>query len=194
MPNYQKFQAAIEAFEPGTGNAPVVYAQSEVNERILNTLAGRKLRLWTSQATITLVVCAVILLALAVISALSFRHAGGAAPAPAVFVPIFIFWAMRTVLITATDGNLNIYFLELRLSSAKFVVTDKLTLPIGHIAGVRVKTGRVFKNTTITLQFLLDGKKRKLRITAPRRVRKAPEHQENLQALLEMLDQHAAAQ
>jgi len=55
MTRYQKFQEAIEAFEPGAGNAPIVCANTEVNEKVFRLLAGRKLKLWTGRTTIVMI-------------------------------------------------------------------------------------------------------------------------------------------
>jgi len=187
--NYQKMLDAIEAFEPGAGNAPIVYAQTEVNEKIMSALAGRKLRLWTGSTTKVFMVCVLIWLASVVLMSLATRNVAGGAFAGA-WAGFIVIWFFRATLLTVSESGLNLYFLEMRMTNAKVVVTDKLTLPLAQAANVRVKTGRVLKNTHITLEFLIDGKKRRLRITAPRRLRKAPEHQDNLQDLLALLQKN----
>ncbi|MCL2446006.1 MAG: hypothetical protein FWD06_04505 [Oscillospiraceae bacterium] len=186
MSTYEKFQQAIEEFEPGASNTRIVQTQTELNEKTFTALAGRKLKLWTGNTTKTILSCGLVWLATAILVALLTSGAAGGAYT-GMWIGLMVIFLFRSTLLTVSDGGLNIYFLEIRLTSAKFVVSDKLTLPFDQMINVSVKTGQVFKNTQITMDFLLDGKPRKVKLTAPHRARKAPEHDENLQALLNML-------
>ena len=180
----QKFRDALEAFEPGAGNATFVCTNTEVNDRILNALAGRKLRLWTSGTTVVIVVSLLIVLATAVLAAVLTTTSAGAAPAPIMFVFLIPF-LLRTTLITITDSGLSFYFLDIKLG--KYAISDKLVVPFEQITSIHIKTGKVFKNTHVTLGVMVNGKARKLKTSAARRMRNMPEHQDNLQALLQAL-------
>jgi len=181
----QKFRDALNAFEPGAGEGAFVCTNTEINDRILNALADRKLRLWTSGTTVVILVSLLIVLATAVLAAVLTTTSAGVAPAPIMFV-FLIPLLLRTTFITITDSGLNFYFLEIKLGS-KYVISDKLFLPFDQITNVRIKTGKVFKNTQIIFDVMINGKQRKLKTTAAHRVRKMPEYQDNLQALLQAL-------
>jgi len=183
MSKYQALTNAIEAFQPGGADAPILYSTVEVNDRSFKALAGRKLKLWSIHTTILLVVCAIFLLAVSVVVAI-----WGAAPAPAAFAPLFIAFLFRTTFITVTDDGLDFYFIESRFGS-KYVVSDKLSLPYDRISNVKVKVGRIFKQTNVTFEFLHNDKKRKIKVSMPNRMRKMEEQEGNLSYLLGVLKQ-----
>lgn len=193
MSNYEKFQQAIEAFEPGANTNHIVQAQTELNEKTFTALAGRKLSLWTGNTTKTLVICLLVWFCFVVLVTVLTRAVVGGAFAGA-WTGLMIIWMFRTTLITLDSNGMNLYFLEIRMTSAKFVVSDKLFLPYDQMTNMQIKTGRVFKNTHIIIEFLLDGKPRKVKLSAPQRVRKAPEHEENLHAMLSKLQSKFNAQ
>jgi len=187
MTRYQKFQAAIEAFEPGAGNTPIVCTTTEVNEKVFNILAGRKLKLWTTGSTVVLLVSALILLAATVVNAIAWRNVGGAAPAPAVFIPVVIMLLLRTTLVTFDENGLNFFFLEIRFGGYR--VSDKMTLPFDQITGMKVKPGAVLKrNTYFTFIVTQNGKTRKIKTSTSAKLRKVPEQQDNLKELLQTLE------
>lgn len=187
MSRQQAFQEAIEAFQPGGADAPVLYSSVEVSKRSFTALAGRKLKLWSTHTTILVVVCIVFL---AVISVATVIWSGNTqtAPVPAIFMPLFIALLFRTTLITVTNDGLNFYFLESRFGS-KYVVSDKLSLPYDRISNVRVKVGKF--NTHITFSFLHNDKTCRIKTTIPSKMRKMEEHEGNLNYLLEMLEKKA---
>jgi len=187
MTRYQKFQNAIEAFEPGAGSAPIVCTNTEVNEKMFRLLAGRKLKLWTSGTTAVLCVSVLLLLAISVLNAIVWRNAGGAAPASAVFVPMIIIYLLRTTLVTVDQNGLNFYFIEIRFG-ADYVVSDKMSLPFDQIVGMKVKTGKVLKNTHFTFTVMQNGKVRKIKTSTSAKMRKVPEHPEHLKSLLQTLE------
>ena len=183
MSKYQALENAIEAFQPSGVNAPILYSTVEVNGKSFKALAGRKLKLWSIHTTILLAVCALFLIAVSVAAAFL-----GAAPAPAAFAPLSIAFLFRTTFITVTDQGFDFYFIEYRFSS-KYVVSDKLSLPYDRISNVKVKVGRVFKQTHVTFEFLHNDKKRKIKVSMPNRMRKMEEQEGNLSYLLGVLKQ-----
>jgi len=159
-----------------------------VNEKSFRALTGRKLTLWSKHTTIVLLVSALILMVAMVATAFLSRHLGGtSAPAAAVFAPLFITFLFRTTLITVRNDSLDFYFIDNRLGSS-YVVSDKLNLPYDRISKVKVKVGRVFKNTHVTFEFLHNDKKYKIKTSIPNKMKKMQEQEGNLKHLLEMLE------
>ena len=187
MSKYQGFKEAIEAFQPGGADAPILYATTEANEKSFKALSGRKLKLWSSRTTIVILVCALIFIAASVVSAILTRQLGGTpVPAPAVFVPMFILFLFRTTLVTIGDAGLNFYFLEIKFG--KYAVSDKISLPYDKISNVKVKVGKVFKHTHLTFHFDVNGKNHKIKISISNRMKKVQEQSENLKVLTETLE------
>ena len=187
MTRYEKFQAAIEAFEPGAGNTPIVCTNTEVNERVFRQLAGRKLKLWTRGTTVTLLISMLIVLAAAFLTILATQHAGGSAPTAGIFIPWVIVLLFRTTLVTVDQNGLNFYFIEIRLGSG-YVVTDKMTLPFDQIVSMKVKTGKRSKNAHFVFTVMQNGKARKFKTSASGKMHKVPEQTEHLNALLQVLE------
>jgi len=186
MSKHQRLKNAIEAFQPGGADAPILYSTTEVNEKGFKALTGRKLTLWSIHTTIAIVACFTFLIAISVVATI--LTGPGAATAPAVFVPLIIALLFRTTPIVIREGGLDFYFLESRLSS-KYVVSDKLSLPYDRISNVRVKTGSVFKNNRyVTFEFLHNDKKYKIKTSMANKMRKMQEQEENLNYLLEVLE------
>lgn len=188
MSKYQRFQNAIEGFQPGSENAPILYVTTEVNEKGFKALSGRKLRLWASHTGVVLLVCACILVAASLAAVILTRQLGGTAvPAAAAFMPAFItVFLMRATLLTVTDVGLDFYFLEIKFGG--YAVSDKISLPYNRISRVKVKAGKVFKYTYFTFWFDDNGKSHKIKISVSNRVRKMQEQSENLNVLLETLE------
>jgi len=185
MSKNQAMKGVIKAFRPGGADAPILYASTEVNEKSFKVLTGRKLKLWSTHTTILLAVCAIFLIAILFVATILTGPA--AAPVPAVFTPLIIALLFRTTLITVTDTGLDFYFIESRFGS-KHVVSDKLSLPYDRISHVKIKVGKVFKNTYFTFEFLQDDKKYKIKTSMSNKMRKMKEQEENLKYLLEMLE------
>jgi len=121
-----------------------------------------------------------------VLNIIILRHAGGGGTAAA-FIPIMIIFFMRTTLVAVDQNGLNFYFLEIRFGKG-YVVADKMSLPFDQIAGMKVKAGKVLKNTYFTFSVMQNGKLRKIKTSASAKMRKAPEHEECLKALLQALE------
>ena len=186
MSKYQKLRDAVDAFEPGAENTPIVYTTAEVNEKLFRFIAGRKLKLWSGSSTAVLIVIVLIMLTSAILPLILIRAAGGAVPV-VVFVPFVFLFATRPALVSAGQNGLRFYFLEIRLGKG-YVVSDMMILPYEQIEAMEVTTGKVTKNTSFTFMIKQDGKLKKIKTSASAKMRKAPEHAENLQALVQALE------
>jgi|GEM_PF-1471960 len=188
MSKYQRFKDAIEAFQPGGADAPIVYATLEVNEKGFKALAGRKLKLWSRHTNAVITVCILILAAAVIASAIMTRQLGGTSvPAPVVFTPLFVYFLFRPTLLTITNAGVDVYVLEYKFGS-KPLVSDKLSLPFDRLSDVKVKVGKDFKNTHFAFCFDDNGKTRKVKISVSHRMRKVQEQEGNLKILLEALE------
>jgi len=186
MTRYQKLSDAVEAFEPGAGNEPLVYTTTEVNEKLFRFLAGRKLKLWSGSSAAVFVVIILIMLTAAILPLILIRAAGGASPV-VFFVPFVFLFVTRPTLVTAGQNGLSFYFLEIRFGKG-YVVSDKMILPYEQIEAMEITTGKVTKSTGFTFMIKQDGKLKKVKTSASAKMRKAPEHAENLQALVQTLE------
>jgi len=189
MSKYQTLKDAIEVFQPGGSDAPILYASTEVNEKAFKVLAGRKLKLWTGNTTILMVVCFVFLAAVSVFAVFLNAYLGAATPAPTVaaFMPFIVILLFRTSFITITDDGLNIYFIEYRFGS-KYVISDKLSLPFDSVSNVKIRVGKILRTTNFTFEILHNDKKYKVRTSVSNRKRKMGEQEENLAKLLELFE------
>jgi hypothetical protein len=91
---------------------------------------------------------------------------------------------MRTTLIAAGDESMYIYIIEPKRDST-CTIYDKMSLIYDKITNVKVKNGRF--NTILILNFLINSKKCKLRITIPNKDIKLLEQSVNLKYLLEKI-------
>jgi len=189
MSKYQTLKDAIEAFQPGGSDAPILYASTEVNEKAFKVLAGRKLKLWTGNTTILMMVCFIFLAVVSVFAVFLNAYLGAATPAPTVaaFMPFIVMLMFRTTFSTITDDGLNIYFIEYRFGS-KYVISDKLSLPYDSLSNVKVRVGKILRTTNFTFEFLHNNKKYRIRTSVPNRKRKMQEQEGNLKYLLEILE------
>ena len=185
MSKHQAFKDAIEVFQPGGADAPILYSTTEMNEKGFVALLGRKLK-WYWSAPITITIIAITIIATSAVVAII----GGTPQATpiAVFIPMFvIIFLYRTTLVAVNGNSLDFYFIDAKLGS-KYVVYDKINLPFDKITNVKVKIGKVFKNTHFTFEFLHEGKNYKIKTTIPNKMKKMKEQEENLKCLLEVLE------
>ncbi|MCL2841759.1 MAG: hypothetical protein FWE05_13445 [Defluviitaleaceae bacterium] len=190
MSKYQVFKNAIEAFQPDGADLPILYSSTEINERSLKVLSGRKLKLRSFRMTILLFVYVFIIIAGTIVSAILTREWGGSLIP--FFPSFFLLWLIisvlaRPTLITIGNEGLNFYFLE--VTFGKYVVSDKTSLPYAKISDVTVKVGKVFKHTNFTVHFNDNGKSHKIKFSVSNEMRKVQEQSENLKILIETLDQ-----
>jgi ribosomal protein L21E len=182
---YQSLKDAIEAFEPGGANAPILYSTTEVNEKSFKALAGRKISLWPKNTAILIVIYAVLFVTFtAGLTILTSALGGTATPYFAFVFPVFLIFLYRETLITITDDGLNFYFLERRFFT-KYVVSDKLSLPFDRIDSAKVKTGRF--NTRVTFTFTDEGKSYKITTSMPNKNKNLQEQAEHLKRLLDAI-------
>ena len=179
MSKLQVYENAIETFQLGGANAPILYSTTEVNEKGFKVLADRKLKLRSKQTTAVVAVCALIIIATSVAAAI-FGHPG-AAPAPVVFFPLFIVFINRPTLIAINDDSLDFYILEIKFGS-KYMVSDKFSLPYSRIDNTKVKAGRF--NTSFRFEFSNEDKIYKIKTYVPNKSRKMKKQAENLKQLL----------
>ena len=189
MTRYQSFQNAIEAYQPGAAALPIVFFTTELNEKGFKALTGRKLK-WSLPVFIIIGIAIIILFsAIAAIFSVFGGHPGGAGGASgAIFVAIILPVILRSTLITAGAEGLDFYYVKTGFGS-KCTVYDKMSLPYDRLTGVRVKRGKVFKNTQFIFEFMDGDKKIKIKTTANNRMRKVDEHIGNLEHLLGVLKQ-----
>lgn len=67
-------------------------------------------------------------------------------------------------------------------------MSDKFNLPYDKISSVKVKIGKVIKNTHFTFVFLHNNKKHKIKTNMRNKIWKMEEQEKNLEHLLEMLE------
>ena len=182
MSKHQTLKNAIEAFQPGGADVPILYATTEVNEKGFRALLGRKLKSQFISAAVW--VWIVVIMAAASVLTVAFGQTG--APSFAAFLPmLIIIFFMRTTLISVSDQGLDFYFAEAKRGS-KYVVYDKMSLPYDRIINMKVKTGRFNTGFTFTVS---DGDKSyKIKTSVPNKDKKMNEQAENLKHLLEVLE------
>ncbi|MCL2810694.1 MAG: hypothetical protein FWD25_02260 [Clostridia bacterium] len=181
MSKYQAIKDAIEAFQPGGADAPILCSTTEVNEKGFQALLGRKAKSRPMSAAIW--ICLFVIIAISVANIFAFRQTG--TTTFAAFIPMFIvLFFYRTTLVTVGDEGLDFYFVESKRGST-YVVYDKMSLPYNRITNIKVREGRF--NTSFTFEFLNETKKYKIKTSVPNKMRKAEEQAENLKHLLEVL-------
>lgn len=180
MDRYETMKAAV-----GGGDAPVLYASLELNEKGFRALLGRRLN--TRPGAITLLVAVTIVLVISVTVTIFFGQTG--TPTFAAFFPIwFMFMFIRNVIVAVGDNALDIHFTEPKLGQ-KYVVYDKMSLPFDRIDNVRVKRGRF--NTHFRFEISAEDKSYKIKLSVPNKQRKNDKHTGNLAALLEKLEKYS---
>jgi len=181
MSKHQALKNAIEGFQSGGADAPILYSTTEMNEKGFKALLGRKLQ--SRPLPVALWIGVFAIMAVSIVSTVAFRQAG--VSTFGAFVPIFVvFFFIRTTLISVGDQGLDFYFIESKRGS-KYAVYDKISLPYDRIANVKVKTGRF--NTHFTLEFSSEDKNYKIKTSVPNKNKKMQEQAENLKHLLEVL-------
>jgi len=182
MSKHQKLKNAIEEFQPGGRNAPILYSTTEMNDKAFKSLAGRKLKLWSIHTVVLIAAC---ILFLAAISFADVFLGGniGMRSTPTAVVPFVIIFMLRTTLITVTDDGLEFYFLECKWTS--YVVYDKISLPYDKITNVTVRIRRFNTYFTFEIPNAVEGKRNyKIKTTVPNKMRKMDEQAENLKLML----------
>ena len=184
MSKYSAFKNAIETFQSGAADAPILMATTEVNDKGFKALLGRKLK-WQPGISTGILIAAFAIIAVSAFSIALFGNTG--TPAFAAFVPmIVIIFLIRTTFVTIGDSGLDFYFADPRLGS-KYVVYDKLSLPYDKITNVKKRTGKF--NTGFVFEFSADGKTYKIKTTVPNKIKRTDEQAENLKRLLEVLEE-----
>jgi len=184
---YQAMKSAIEEFQPGGGNAPILYSTTEMNDKAFKSLAGRKLKTWSIHTVVLIAACVIFLVAIS-LADVFFGGNLGARPAPAVFVPFIVIFMFRTTLITVTDNGFEFYFLESKWAS--YVVYDKMSLPYDKITNVTVKTRKFNTYFTFEIPNAIEGKRNyKIKTTVPNKMRKMDEQAENLKLMLAKVEE-----
>jgi len=184
MSKYQAMKEAIEAFQPGGANEPILYSTTEVNEKGFKALLGRKVKARPTSVAIWVISILIILMALLAAAAIATGHTG--TPTFAAFVPLFVFlFLFRTTLIAVGDNGLDFYFVEHKRGSI-YVAYDKISLPYDRITNVKVRKGRF--NTSFAFEFSNEGKSYKIKTSVPNKMKKVNEQAENLKRLLEILE------
>ena len=182
MLNYQVFKDAVEAFRPGGADAHILYSTTAVNDKGFRALLGRKLKGRPLSAAI--VICLFVILAVSILSMVLAGQTG--TPVFTAYVPVYIsFFLNRTTLITFGENGLDIYFADVR-RGPKYIVYDMVGLSYDMITNVKTRSGRF--NTSITIEFSIEGKKYKIKTTVPNKMKKVTEQAGNLKLLLETLE------
>jgi hypothetical protein len=103
----------------------------------------------------------------------------------ALFPVFFMFYYVRTTLISVTDKGLDFYFIESK-NNLKYEVYDKISLPYDMITNIKVKKGRF--NTGFTFEIAIEDKSYKIKTSVQNKNKKIKEQAENLKQLLETLE------
>ena len=182
MSKHQAFRDAIEAFEPGAADAPILYSTTEVNEKGFRALLGRKAT--ARPFTVVVAVCVIAILVISTASTIAFGQVS--APTFAAMFPVFfIFFFLRTTVIAVTEQGLDFYFVDAK--RGKQVAYDKMSLPFDRITNMKVRPGRW--NTSFTFEFLHEEKTYKIKTSVPNKMKKMAEQAENLKRLRAVLEQ-----
>ena len=182
MSKKEAFKGAIEAFQPGGGDAPILYSTTEVNEKGFKALLGRKIK--QRSITVAITICILVIMAASIISVVLAGQTG--TPTFISFIPVYIaIFVYRTTLITVGDDGLEFYFIESKFGS-DYVAYDHFSLPFDRITNINVRAGRF--NTRFTFEFSGNDKVYKIKTTVPNKMRKTDEQAENLKYLHEMRD------
>ena len=182
MSKHQTFKNAIEAFQPGRADAPILYSTVEVNEKGFQALLGRKAK--PRPMSVSIWISILIIIAISVVTPMVAGHAG--TPTFAAFIPLFVlFFCFRTTLIAVGEKGLDFYFIEPKPGST-YAAYDKISLPYDRITNVKVRTGRF--NTSFTFTFSSETKNYKINASIPNKMKKVKEHSENLKRLLEAFE------
>jgi len=183
MSQLQALKNAIETFQPGGVDTPILYSTTEYNEKGFKALLGRRLNGRRSIAVGILIFAIVIIAASAIIVILAGQTG---TPVFVTYFPVFIaIYLHRTTLITVGDAGIEFYFIDSKLGS-KYIAYDKFILPYDKITDVKVRTGKF--NTSFAFEFSSDEKKYKIKTSVPNKMKKMEEQGENLKDMLETLE------
>jgi len=182
MSQHQELKNAIEAFQPDGANAPILYSTTVYNDKGFRALLGRKLNGRQSVAT-GILIGLIVIVAITIIIILLARQTG--TPIFVTYVPLSVFILLyRTTIITVSDTGLEFYFIDQKRGS-KYAVYDKMSLPYDMITNTVAKTGGF--NSRFTFEFSNDGKKYKISVSIPNKMKKMAEQADNLKYLHEAL-------
>ena len=177
MSLHQTFKKAIETFQPGGSDSPILYTTTEVNDKGFCALLGRKIK--SRPISVAMWIGMLIILAVSIASTIAFGQTG--APVFASFVPILIvLFLQRSTIISVGDTGLDFYFIDSK-GGSKYFAYDMFSLSYDRITNIKVKTGKF--NTSIRLEFTNEGKGNYIRTVVPNKMRKMNEQADNLELL-----------
>ena len=183
MSQHQELVNAIEVFQPNGANAPILYSTTAYNDKGFKALLGRKLNGRQSVAT-GILIGLLVIVAITIVVIFLARQTG--TPIFVTYVPVFVFiFLYRTTIIAVSDTGLEFYFIDTKRGST-YVVYDKMSLPYDMITNTKVKTGGF--NSRFTFEFSKDGKKYKINVSIPSKMKKMAEQADNLKYLNEALE------
>jgi hypothetical protein len=182
MEKYRIFKNAIETFQRGGADAPILYSTTEMNEKGFKSLLGRNIKMRPMAPIIM-----AFMLIIVITSALTIIFPGYSGTAGFTgFVPVWvIFFAYRTTLITVGADGLSFYCIDSKFGS-KYVVYDSFSLPYDKITDIKIKSGRY--NTSFTFEFSNDDKKYKIKNYVTNKINKMDEQAQNIKYLKESLE------
>ncbi|MDR2569612.1 MAG: hypothetical protein LBD23_04855 [Oscillospiraceae bacterium] len=181
MSEYRILKNAIREHTPDYADVPILFSSIEYNSKSFEALLGRKLKSGPIPLKLFIITISIVLVSI-ILTAL-FGRIG--ISGFIVLFPVFsVIFFMRTTLIAAGDESMYIYIIEPKRDST-CTIYDKMSLIYDKITNVKVKNGRF--NTILILNFLINSKKCKLRITIPNKDIKLLEQSVNLKYLLEKI-------
>ena len=190
MPKYKTPKEAIELFQHGGADAPILFAMTKVNRRSFWALLDRNLKSPRRSALTWIGLLAVLLSgSVFVIEGLIYGMTRFAySQALMVFLSLaLIFFPPRiyATYIVVRDSSLDFYFSSDPSESSKIKIYDKLSLPYDQITGIQMRLGSYC--TKFTFELSNDDKRLRIKTTVPDRVKKMKEQEENVDYLIQTL-------
>ena len=180
----QKLKDAIEVYQPGGADAPILYTSTYYNAQGFKALLGRKPNHMRSVAVSVLICCAIVIMVAAIASIILAGQAG--APVFVVYFPVFAtVFIYRTTIIAVSETGIDFYLVNL-MPGSKYVVYDKLSLPYDRITNVMIRAGKF--NTRIAFEFSNGEKKYKIETSGPNKTNKLADQTNNMKLILETLE------
>ena len=186
MNKTERLKNALELFQPGNTDTPILLSVTQRNDKAFKALLDRKLKSspvyfleWIVAGALLIGVIA-FLIAFTAPGAINGGSFGGGAAA------LYVLHTYKNTLITAREGGIDFYFTENKFGSKDYIVYDKITLPYDRITNLRVKKGRF--NTSFRFEFEHGGKTVKIVTTVSNKKRKLEDQGVNLNSFLEKVE------
>jgi len=183
MNKTEKLKNALELFQPGSADTPILLSATQHNDKAFRALLGRKAKYSPVHSLEWILAGAVIIAIIAFIVGFHNAHAGAGGSLGGLFTALYIMYFHRTTLIAADERGIDFYYAEKIFARKEYVVYEKITLPYDRITNMKVKKGRF--NTTFRFEFSHKGKTIKLVTHVPNKKRKLEEQGANLNSFLE---------